>query len=190
MRITKSGRRIGAGLAGLTVAGATAVVIATSPTASATVDAVTVTGAADYKVGQTYTLSADLSGASVGLLVYWSDNGESLTPVGKVPWPVGHASLDWTPRSAGQHILTAAQGDSTKSIVVTVTDDSNPPTTNPTTPPTTTPPTTVPTTTPETTAPATTSPSTGGSGSSGSGSGSGSSSGSGLLRGLFSGSSR
>ncbi|MBL1075722.1 hypothetical protein JK358_15105 [Nocardia sp. 2] len=179
MRNTMTGRRIGAGIAGLAVAAATAAVVATSPTAGAEVDAITITGATEYKVGSSYTLSASLSGASIGLLVYWSDNGESLTPAGKVPMPVGQASLAWIPRSAGQHILTVAQGGSTKSIVVTVTDDANPPTTAPTTPPATTAP---PVTTEPTTPPTTTKP--------GSGSGSGSSSGSGLLNGLLGGSSR
>ncbi|MFC9998454.1 hypothetical protein [Nocardia sp. NPDC127526] len=181
MHITTSGRRIGAGLAGLTLATATAVVVAVSPTANANVDAITVSSAIP-QVGGTYTLHAALSGASVGLLVYWSDNGESLTPAGKVPWPPGEASLDWTPRTPGRHIITASQGSSTQTLVVTVTDGS-------TTPPATTPPTTTPpvTTPPATQPPTTTTPAEEtkpNSGSSGSGTGSASR----ILRGLFSGS--
>ncbi|PSK27669.1 hypothetical protein C6575_30730, partial [Nocardia seriolae] len=65
-------------------------------------------------------------GAGIGLLVYWSDNGKSLTPAGKVPWPVGYSSIDWTPTTAGQHLLTASQGGNTKTIAVTVSDPSQP----------------------------------------------------------------
>lgn len=154
-------RRLGIGIAGLVVAAGTATIVATPSTpARAAVDGVTISGA-DFTVGGTYTLHADLSGASVGLLVYWSDNGDGFSGP-KVPWPPGEASIDWTPKAAGQHILTAAQGGSTKSIVVTVNTGGTPPTT--TTPPTTVPPTTtVPRTTtapPTTTVPPTQPPTT------------------------------
>ncbi|MEV6767827.1 hypothetical protein AB0N05_04265 [Nocardia sp. NPDC051030] len=169
MSITPPRRRhLGLGIAGLAAATGVVAVLA-APSAQATVDQIAVSGS-DYKVGSTYTLSADLSGASIGLLVYWNDNGTSLSPAGKVPWPPGHASLDWTPKTAGQHVLTASQGSSTKSVVVNVSDGTTPPTTTvpptiepPTTtaPPTTAPPTTTEppvTTTPPTTVPATTNP--------------------------------
>ncbi|MEU6585199.1 hypothetical protein [Nocardia sp. NPDC046763] len=171
MRSKPSGRVIGAGLAGVTVAAAAAVAVAMSPTASATVDVITISSATPT-VGGDYTLHASLSGASVGLLIYWSDNGASLTPVGKVPWPPGEASLDWSPSTPGQHIITASQGSSTQTLVVNVGTGSGGTTT--TTPPTTTP----PTTTPPTTTPSTTTPG-------GSGSGSSSGSAKGLLGGLL-----
>ncbi|MGW4121481.1 hypothetical protein [Nocardia sp. NPDC004711] len=178
MRSTPSGRVIGAGLAGVTVAAAAAVAVAMSPTASATVDVITISSATPT-VGGDYTLHASLSGASVGLLVYWSDNGASLTSVGKVPWPPGEASLDWSPSTPGQHIITASQGNSTQTLVVNVGTGSGGTTT--TTPPTTT------TTTPPTSTPTTTTPGSGGAGSNGTGSASGSAGTlvGGLLRGLF-----
>ncbi|WP_067543221.1 hypothetical protein [Nocardia crassostreae] len=183
MHLTTSGRRIGAGLAGLTLAAATAVVVTVSPAANANVDAITVSSPV-LNVGGTYTLHASLSGASAGLLVYWSDNGESLTPAGKVPWPIGQVSVDWTPRTSGQHIITATQGSNTETLIVTVTDGSTTPPVTTTPPTTVAPPTTQP---PTTTTPAEeTKP---GSGSSGGSSGSGTGSASRILRGLFSGSS-
>lgn len=169
MRITTTGRRVSAALAGLTVAGATAVVVATSPTAAATVDNITISGE-EIVVGQTYSLHADLSGASFGLLVTWRDNGQAMTtPEAKVPWPVYNSSIDWTPQTPGQHTISLTQGSSTKTLIVNVGTGSGT-----TTPPTTTPPTTTPpvTTPPVTTPPTTTKPSSGsgGSGSGGSGS--------------------
>lgn len=165
-KISLGKRHLGLGIAGLAVAtGTVAVLSTTAPDAHAAVDSITISNNSPV-VGQTYTLSADLSGASIGLLVYWTDNGSKLTPVGKVPWPVGHASLDWTPGSVGQHTLSISQGSSTKTLTVNVGDGSTPTTVPPTTttvPPTTTtvPPTTTtvpPTTTtdPPTTVPPTT----------------------------------
>ncbi|WP_067815803.1 hypothetical protein [Nocardia inohanensis] len=172
MKVTPASR-IGIGIAGLAVAAGTALVVGNSPEAAATVDTISISST-ELVAGQTYSLHAALSGASVGLLVYWNDNGENLTPAGKVPWPPGEANFDWTPKTTGQHVITASQGGSTKSVVVFVTDGSGT-----TTPPTTTPPTTAPTTPPVTTEPTTpptttTKPSSGsgglGSGSGGSGS--------------------
>ncbi|MFC9998452.1 hypothetical protein [Nocardia sp. NPDC127526] len=116
--------RIGGGIAGLATAAAVAVFAA--PQAHATVDAVSVSGSAPYKINTEYTLTADLSGAGIGLLVYWSDNGENLTPAGKVPWPVGKSSITWKPSTEGQHLITASQGGSTKTIAITVVDPSKP----------------------------------------------------------------
>ncbi|MFD7848201.1 hypothetical protein ACFV4K_35445 [Nocardia sp. NPDC059764] len=178
MQSKSSGRSITAGMAGLTVASAAAVAVALAPGANATVDVITVSDSAPT-VGGTYTLSADLSGASIGLLVNWNDNGASLTDgVGIIPWPVGHSSVTWKPTTPGQHIITASQGSSTQTLIVNVAGGT-------TTPPTTTPPTT--TTAPTTTAPTTTKPSTGGGGSIGSGSATGSAGKlvGGLLSGLF-----
>ncbi|WP_433563475.1 hypothetical protein ACQP1O_40105 [Nocardia sp. CA-151230] len=151
------GRHLGIGLAGLAIATGAVTVLATheAPAAHASVDSVSISGS-NWTVGTSYTLSANLSGASVGLLVYWSDNGSSLTPVGKVPWPPGHASLDWTPKTPGQHVITCSQGSTTQTLIVNVGDGTTtttvPPTTTTTVPPTTT--TTVPPTT--TTVPPTT----------------------------------
>ncbi|MGN2635658.1 hypothetical protein ACTD5D_05570 [Nocardia takedensis] len=139
-------RRVAVGLAGLTTAAAVAVL---AGPAHATVESVTVSGA-DHKINQTYTLRAEVGGASFGLLVYWSDNGEAIAPP-KVPWPVGESSIDWTPKTAGQHVLTASQGGSTKSVVVTVTSGATTPPTTTTPPPTTTTPPPTTTTPPPTT---------------------------------------
>ncbi|MFD9615320.1 hypothetical protein ACFWWS_38800 [Streptomyces sp. NPDC059083] len=159
MRITPMGRGLGAGLAGLAIATGAVTVLTTheAPAAHASVDSVSISGS-NWTVGTSYTLSANLSGASVGLLVYWSDNGSSLSPVGKVPWPPGHASLDWTPSTPGQHIITCSQGSTTQTLIVNVGDGTTtttvPPTTTTTVPPTTT--TTVPPTTTTTVPPTTT----------------------------------
>ncbi|WP_054815947.1 hypothetical protein [Nocardia arizonensis] len=150
-----TGRRIAAGVAGLTTV--TAVAILAAP-AHATVDSITVSGT-EHTVNNTYTLRAELSGASFGLLVYWNDNGEAITGP-KVPWPVGESSVDWTPKTSGQHVITASQGSSTKSLIVNVASTSTPPPTTTTPPPTTTTPppttTTPPPTTTTTTPPPTT----------------------------------
>ncbi|WP_433668797.1 hypothetical protein ACQP06_32855 [Nocardia sp. CA-136227] len=154
------GRHLGAGLAALAIATGAVAVLATheAPEAHATVDSITISGS-NWTVGQTYTLSADLSGASFGLLVYWEDNGNPITsPASKVPWPPYHSSTDWTPTTAGQHNITLKQGSSTKSLIVNVstvaTTTTAPPTTTTTVPPTTT--TTVPPTTTTTVPPTTT----------------------------------
>ncbi|WP_196054819.1 hypothetical protein [Nocardia aurantiaca] len=156
-KIRLGGRHLGIGLAGLAIATGAVTVLTTheAPAAHAAVDSVSISGS-NWTVGNTYTLSANLSGASIGLLVYWSDNGTSLTPVGKVPWPVGHASLDWTPKTPGQHVITCSQGSTTQTLIVNVSDGTTtpPPTTTTTVPPTTT--TTVPPTTTTTVPPTTT----------------------------------
>ncbi|WP_198347833.1 hypothetical protein [Nocardia terrae] len=164
-KIPLGGRHIGVGLAGLAIATGAIGVLTTheAPAAHANVDSVTISGS-NWTVNNTYTLHASLSGASFGLLVYWADNGNSLTPVGKVPWPPYNASLDWTPKTPGQHTLTCTQNGVTQSVTVTVSDGTTtttvppttttvPPTTTTTAPPTTT--TTAPPTT-TTTAPPTT----------------------------------
>ncbi|MFJ9369075.1 hypothetical protein ACIRRA_32270 [Nocardia sp. NPDC101769] len=124
IRASRSARRIGAGVAGLATTAAVAVLAA--PQAAATVDSVAISGSAPYTINTGYTLTANLSGAGIGLLVYWSDNGTSLTPAGKVPWPIGYSSIDWKPTTAGQHMITASQGGNTKTIIVNVTDPSQP----------------------------------------------------------------
>ncbi|MEU6585197.1 hypothetical protein [Nocardia sp. NPDC046763] len=124
IRASRSVRRIGAGVAGLATTAAVAVLAA--PQAAATVDSVAISGSAPYTINTGYTLTANLSGAGIGLLVYWSDNGTSLTPAGKVPWPIGYSSIDWKPTTAGQHMITASQGGNTKTIIVNVTDPSQP----------------------------------------------------------------
>ncbi|MFI2559329.1 hypothetical protein [Nocardia farcinica] len=114
--------RIGSTVAGLTAA--TAIVVFAAPHANATVASVTVSGAT-HQLGQTYTLKAKLSGASIGLLVYWTDNGQDISGP-KVPWPVGESSIEWTPTTPGQHLITASQGGSTKTVVVNVIDPNAP----------------------------------------------------------------
>ncbi|MGW4354707.1 hypothetical protein ACWELJ_21760 [Nocardia sp. NPDC004582] len=182
MRSNSPGRALGAGLAGLTVTSAAAITVALAPAASATVDVITISDSAPT-AGGTYTLSADLSGASFGLVVNWNDNGASLTDgVGIMPWPPYHSSVTWKPTTPGQHIITASQGSSTQTLIVNVAGGT-------TTPPTTTTAPAAPTTTAPstTTAPTTTKPSTGGGGSIGSGSATGSAGKlvGGLLSGLF-----
>ena len=109
-------RRAGVGITGFTALAAATVLA--SPSALAAVDTVSLDASSPVK-GKEYTISATLSGASVGLLVYFSDNGQFIGSP-KVPWPPGHSSIAWTPSTSGQHILTVEQGGSTKSIVVQV----------------------------------------------------------------------
>ncbi|GAB4589404.1 hypothetical protein [Nocardia sp. IFM 10818] len=111
-------RRAGVGVTGFAALAAAAVL--TAPSAFATVDSVTVDGS-DHRVGTEYTISATLSGAAAGLLVYFSDNGNFIGGA-KVPWPPGHSSIEWTPDTKGQHIITVEQGGYTKSIIVDVKD--------------------------------------------------------------------
>ncbi|MEV6072679.1 hypothetical protein AB0L82_39575 [Nocardia sp. NPDC052001] len=111
-------RRAGAGITGFAAIAAAAVIAA--PTACAAVDTVTVEGS-NFQVDTEYTISATLSGASIGLLVYFSDNGQFIGSP-KVPWPVGHSSITWKPSTKGQHIITVEQGGSTQSTTVTVAD--------------------------------------------------------------------
>ncbi|MEV6388497.1 hypothetical protein [Nocardia xishanensis] len=114
--------RRGAG-AGLTALAATAVTVLAAPSASAAVQSVSVEGS-DHKVGTTYTITAEVGGASGGLLVYFSDNGEFIGAP-KVPWPPGSSTIEWKPSTPGQHIITVEQGGSTKSIVVEVSKASS-----------------------------------------------------------------
>ncbi|MEV0249212.1 hypothetical protein AB0H76_21615 [Nocardia sp. NPDC050712] len=109
-------RRAGTGLTAF--AAAAAVTALAAPSAYAAPTAVSVSDS-KLVVGEKYTISADLGGASAGLLVYFSDNGEFIGAP-KVPWPPGHSSIEWQPGSAGQHVLTVEQGGHTRSIVVEV----------------------------------------------------------------------
>lgn len=111
-------RRAGVGITGFAALAAAAVLA--TPSAIAAVDTVSV-DQSSLVVNKPYTVSATLSGASVGLLVYFSDNGNAIGAP-KVPWPPGHASIGWTPNSSGQHTLTVSQGNNSQSIVVTVAD--------------------------------------------------------------------
>ncbi|MEU0544075.1 hypothetical protein ABZ319_29830 [Nocardia sp. NPDC005978] len=115
-------RRLGAGVASLAAAASIAVFAA--PNAAATVDSITVSGS-NHEINKEYTLSAKLSGAGIGLLVYWSVDGEDLSGP-KVPMPIGQSSYPWKPTKAGKHLITCSQGGSTKTIEVTVVDPSNP----------------------------------------------------------------
>ncbi|BAW03828.1 hypothetical protein NS14008_33495 [Nocardia seriolae] len=106
------------GLTGFAALAATAVIAA--PDALAAVDTVSI----DQKnvvVDKAYTISATLSGASIGLLVYFSDNGNEIGPP-RIPSPPGHASISWRPSTTGRHIITASQGPNSQSIVVDVAD--------------------------------------------------------------------
>ncbi|MGN2635656.1 hypothetical protein ACTD5D_05560 [Nocardia takedensis] len=108
------------GLAAAALAAVATVAVATAPSASAAVDAVAVEGSGNHVVGTTYTIQARLTGASAGLLVYFSDNGEFIGAP-QVPWPPGQAQIVWKPSTPGQHILTVEQGGSVRSTVVNVT---------------------------------------------------------------------
>lgn len=114
---TTAARRAGAGITGFAALAAAAVLSA--PSALAAVDSVTVDGS-DYRVGTEYTISATLSGAAAGLLVYYSDNGEFVGGP-RIPW-AGKSDTVWTPSSTGKHIITVEQGGYTRSTVVTVKD--------------------------------------------------------------------
>ncbi|MEV0297983.1 hypothetical protein [Nocardia sp. NPDC050710] len=122
MKTTRFTRR-GAGVGLTAFAAATAVTVPVAPSAYATVNSVSVEGSG-YVVGQTYLINAEVGGASGGLLVYFSDNGEFIGAP-QVPWPPGHSSISWKPSTPGQHIITVEQGGSTKSTVVTVTKASS-----------------------------------------------------------------
>ena len=108
------------GLAAAAFAAVTAVAVATAPGANAAVDAVAIEGSGTHVVGTTYTVQARLTGASAGLLVYFSDNGEFIGAP-QVPWPPGQAQIAWKPTTPGQHIITVEQGGSVRSTVVNVT---------------------------------------------------------------------
>ncbi|MET8774384.1 hypothetical protein AB0H49_22990 [Nocardia sp. NPDC050713] len=122
MTSTSSIRR-GAGVGLTAFAAATAVAVLTAPSAYAAVQSVSVDGS-NHKVGSTYTITADVGGASGGLLVYFSDNGEFIGGP-KVPWPPGTATIEWKPSTPGEHIITVEQGGSTKSIMVEVSKASS-----------------------------------------------------------------
>ncbi|BAD60036.1 Ig-like domain repeat protein [Nocardia farcinica] len=103
---------------------AAAATVLVAPSAHASVQSLAVEGST-HVVGGTYTLTAQVGGASGGLLVYFSDNGEFIgAPT--VPWPPGSATIDWQPSTPGRHILTAEQGGSTQSIVVAVEEAASP----------------------------------------------------------------
>ncbi|GAB2542760.1 hypothetical protein [Nocardia heshunensis] len=121
MRNTPSGvgaRRAAVGITGFAALAAAAVLAA--PASLAAVDTVSV-DQGTLVVDTTYTVSATLSGASIGLLVTFTDNGHDIGAP-KVPWPVGHASIAWKPNTSGKHTLTASQGPNSQSIVVQVAD--------------------------------------------------------------------
>ncbi|MBF6357505.1 hypothetical protein IU449_23640 [Nocardia higoensis] len=103
---------------------AAAATVLVAPSAHASVQSLAVEGST-HVVGGTYTLTAEVGGASGGLLVYFSDNGEFIGAP-KVPWPPGSATIDWQPSTPGRHILTAEQGGSTQSIVVEVEEAASP----------------------------------------------------------------
>ncbi|WP_433563478.1 Ig-like domain-containing protein [Nocardia sp. CA-151230] len=113
-----SARRAGVGITGFAALAAAAVVAA--PVSLAAVDTVSI-DQTNPVVDKAYTISATLSGASIGLLVYFSDNGNEIGPP-KIPSPPGHASISWRPTTSGQHVITASQGPNSQSIVVQVAD--------------------------------------------------------------------
>ncbi|MVU83617.1 hypothetical protein GPX89_41060 [Nocardia sp. ET3-3] len=111
-------RRIGSGITGFAALVAAAGLAA--PSASATVDSVGI-DPGNLVVDKAYTVSATLGGASIGQLVYFSDNGVQIGPP-KIQSPPGHASISWRPMTTGQHVLTVSQGSENRSIVVQVSD--------------------------------------------------------------------
>ncbi|MEC3956288.1 hypothetical protein VMT65_24840 [Nocardia sp. CDC153] len=112
-----TGRRLGIGLA---VAAATVALAAPS---SADVVSLSVSDQT-LQTNKTYTLTATVSGSTIGLSVFFDDNGQNLGPAGGVTPDTlkGKATTTWTPTKSGSHTLTASQGSTKQSITVTVTD--------------------------------------------------------------------
>ncbi|MFB8008255.1 hypothetical protein [Nocardia sp. NPDC056000] len=106
----------GAKLAATAVAGLGAVLLATAPNAAAAdYGAVTLDGSSAPQAGCSYTLtSGDIVGggssSTNSMPITFSDNG-AVIGTGKVggliPSP---AKVTWTPKTAGQHVLTATGG--------------------------------------------------------------------------------
>ena len=113
-----SARRAGVGITGF--AALAAAIVLAAPASVAAVDTVSI-DPGNLVVDQAYTVSATLSGASIGLLVTFSDNVKQIGPP-KIPSPPGHVSISWRPITSGRHILTASQGPNSQSIVVQVAD--------------------------------------------------------------------
>ncbi|MBL1073234.1 Ig-like domain repeat protein [Nocardia sp. 2] len=114
MSITK---RAGFGTA-LLGAMATAALVA-APQANALVTGLTGPSGTVY-VGETYTLTADVTITSFLFDVTFSDNG---TEIGKAKPSSSKATISWTPTTAGTHQIKAVQEIvSSKTITVTVTE--------------------------------------------------------------------
>ncbi|MFB7720604.1 hypothetical protein ACFVUS_21460 [Nocardia sp. NPDC058058] len=118
----KTTRRAGFGVALLGALATTALV--TAPQANALVNGISVSDTTLY-VGQTYTITADVTFTSMLFQVTFTDNG---TEIGKANVSNSKATIQWTPSTTGSHELKATQEIiSSKSTTVTVT-------TQPTTP--------------------------------------------------------
>ncbi|MFR9753404.1 hypothetical protein ACL02S_20550 [Nocardia sp. 004] len=114
--------RAGTGLTSFAAIAATVVLAA--PSAQASVSSVSVSGVL-HTVGTTYTITAKIGGVSGLLPVAFSDNGNKLETSPVLPNPLtGTAKIEWTPSSAGQHVITATQGFSTKSVAIDVREKS------------------------------------------------------------------
>ncbi|MEU6580515.1 hypothetical protein [Nocardia sp. NPDC046763] len=109
-----------AGLGATVVAGAGAVLLALMPSAAADTGFgnVAIEGSANPQVGCSYTLtSGDLVGGGSSTLngqpVTFFDNGATIG-TGKISESLipGPAKVSWTPKTAGQHVLTATMGSS------------------------------------------------------------------------------
>ncbi|MEU1431221.1 hypothetical protein ABZ412_29545 [Nocardia sp. NPDC005746] len=132
---TNYGRRIGWGTAGLAMS--LAALTFGAPTASADVETFWV-GTANYPryAGTDYLLYATTVKGAGARWVIFSDNGVCIggTRTDSVPGYTPMAGITWIPTTAGRHVLTADDGQTTKSITV----DMEPPQagTTPKTPPT------------------------------------------------------
>ncbi|MFE2959582.1 hypothetical protein [Nocardia tengchongensis] len=118
---TRLGRRIGWGIAGL--AASLAAVTTGAPTAAADVhDFWVATATSPYYAGTDYLLYASTTqGAGVRWVIF-SDNGACIggARTDAVPGYTPMVGMTWIPSTAGHHVLTADDGQTTKSITVDV----------------------------------------------------------------------
>ncbi|WP_433671919.1 hypothetical protein ACQP06_09750 [Nocardia sp. CA-136227] len=121
---TRHGRRIGCGITGL--AATVAIVTGAAPAASADVAWVNINPPAQtYYVGTSYRLAAGPSTEPSGSqVVSFYDNGQCIgTGSSHVQPQTGieyAASVSWIPATAGQHVITADDGQTTKALTITV----------------------------------------------------------------------
>ncbi|MEV0466459.1 hypothetical protein AB0I30_32660 [Nocardia tengchongensis] len=114
-------RRIGWGIAGL--AASLAAVTTSTPTAAADVQRFWVATAENhYYAGADYQLYAATAQGAGARWVIFSDNGTCIggALTNTVPGYIPMVGLTWTPTTAGRHVLTADDGQTTKSITADV----------------------------------------------------------------------
>ncbi|MFE3759543.1 hypothetical protein ACFXO9_35020 [Nocardia tengchongensis] len=118
---THPSRRIGWGIAGLAVS--LAAVATGSPTAAADVqDFWVATATSPYYAGTDYLLYASTAQGAGARWVIFSDNGACIggARTDAVPGYTPMVGMTWIPSTAGRHVLTADDGQTTKSITVDV----------------------------------------------------------------------